>query len=76
MARSVMDVAIMLNAMRSPFGAVAGESSGEKSGDHGDLPADYTAFVRPGAMHGARIGIDIQWRTADHMADRLRKGEM
>ncbi len=63
MARSVMDVAIMLNAMRSPFGEVAGEFSGQENGNHdrGNLPADYTAFVRPGAMAGARIGVDIRW---------------
>ncbi|MDQ2952054.1 MAG: amidase family protein [Chloroflexota bacterium] len=61
MARSVMDVAIMLNAMRSPFGAVAGEFSGQQYGDHGDLPADYTAFVRTGALRGARIGVDSWW---------------
>jgi amidase len=72
MARNVMDVAILLNAMRSPFGPVASDSSDGNGGNgqHGnhdrpDLPADYTAFVRPGAMRGATIGIDIQWRTGD-----------
>jgi amidase len=65
MARSVMDVAILLNAMRSPFGEVAGDSSGQHDGNHdrGDLPDDYTKFVRPGAMRGARIGVDVQFRT-------------
>jgi amidase len=63
MARNVMDVAILLNAMRSPFGEVAGDSSGNEHGDHGqgDLPDDYTAFVRPGALRGARIGVDTRW---------------
>jgi amidase len=65
MARNVMDIAILLNAMRSPFGVVAGEVSGEQSGDHGNLPADYTAFVRPGAMAGARIGVDKAFRSGD-----------
>jgi amidase len=75
MARNVMDIAILLNAMRSPFGEVAAQSSehdddGQGDDDTGDhersgLPADYTKFVRPGAMRGARIGIDIQWRTGD-----------
>jgi amidase len=65
MARSVMDIAILLNAMRSPFGEVAGEFSGQQSGNHGNLPADYTAFVRPGAMRGARIGVDTRWLSGD-----------
>jgi amidase len=67
MARNVMDVAILLNAMRSPFGAVAGERSGEHDGDHdgGELPDDYTEFVRPGAMRGARIGVDVRWLSGD-----------
>jgi amidase len=76
MARNVMDIAILLNAMRSPFGPVAGSPSDnddngdhdrEQHGDHDrpDLPADYRAFVRPGAMRGARIGIDKPWRTGD-----------
>jgi amidase len=65
MARSVMDVAILLNAMRSPFGEVA-DAVGDEHGNHDrDLPDDYTAFVRPGAMRGARIGIDVEWRTGD-----------
>jgi amidase len=63
MARSVMDVAIMLNAMRSPFGPVASAlASADGDGhDRGELPADYTAFVRPGAMRGARIAVDTNW---------------
>jgi amidase len=67
MARNVMDIAILLNAMRSPFGAVAGEFDGEENGNHdrGELPADYTKFVRPGAMRGARIGVDTRWLSGD-----------
>jgi len=66
MARNVMDIAILLNAMRSPFGEVAGDSSGQHDGkDRGELPEDYTAFVRPGALRGARIGVDVRWRTGD-----------
>jgi amidase len=63
MARNVMDIAILLNAMRSPFGEVAGDSSDNEKGDHGrgELPDDYTAFVRPGALRGARIGVDTRW---------------
>ena len=48
MTRTVTDAAIMLNAMRTPFGEVAGHS----------LPADYRAFLTRGALDGARIGVD------------------
>jgi amidase len=66
MARSVMDVAIMLNAMRSPFGPVAADMDGQRGDDdEGELPADYTAFVRPGALRRARIGVDVRWLSGD-----------
>ena len=67
MARNVMDIAIMLNAMRSPFGAMAGDFAGDENGNHqrGQLPDDYTTFVRPGAMRGARIGVDTRWISGD-----------
>jgi amidase len=67
MARNVMDVAILLNAMRSPFGEVANGSSGQQGGnnDRGNLPDDYTVFVRPGALRGARIGVDVRWISGD-----------
>lgn len=48
MARSVTDAAILLNALRSPFGRVADQ----------ELPEDYTAFLDRRALRGARIGID------------------
>ncbi len=48
MARTVTDVAILLNAMKTPFGPVAGQS----------LPADYTAFLQRGSLEGMRIGVD------------------
>jgi amidase len=59
MGRSVTDVAILLNAMVSPFGAVAGE----------DIPADYTSFLQRGALAGARIGVDRRVFSADYFAD-------
>lgn len=46
--RTVTDAALMLNAMRTPFGAVKGRK----------LPRDYTKFLRRGALRGARIGVD------------------
>ncbi len=46
--RTVTDAAIMLNALRTPFGAVKDRK----------LPRDYTRFLRRGALKGARIGVD------------------
>jgi amidase len=48
MARSVTDAAIMLDALRSPFGEVLGRR----------LPRDYRSALRPGALRGARIGVN------------------
>jgi amidase len=51
MGRSVTDVAILLNVLKSPFGHVDGRP----------LPADYTRFLRRGALQGARIGRDVRY---------------
>jgi amidase len=51
MGRSVTDVAILLNALRSPFGRVFGQP----------LPIDYTQFLQRGALQGARIGRDVRF---------------
>jgi amidase len=51
MARSVTDVAILLGVLQSPFGDVSGHA----------VPADYTAFLRRGALDGARIGRDVRF---------------
>jgi amidase len=51
MGRSVTDVAILLNALQSPFGRVIGQP----------LPDDYTRFLRRGALQGARIGRDVRF---------------
>jgi amidase len=48
MARTVTDVAILLNVMKSPFGPVTGRR----------LPRDYTRFLDPRGLRGARIGIE------------------
>ena len=39
---------MLLNVLKSPCGPVAGQP----------LPADYTAFLNPNALGGARIGIE------------------
>jgi len=51
MGRSVTDVAILLNALKSPFGPVAGRP----------LPDDYTRFLRRGSLQGARVGRDVRY---------------
>ena len=56
MCRTVTDVAIMLNVLKSPFGAVIGHV----------LPGDYTAFLQRGTLNGARIGVDTRYFTADY----------
>ena len=45
--------------MRSPFGAVRGQR----------LPRDYRAFLRRGALRGARIGVDRRLFAGDDSAD-------
>jgi amidase len=58
MARTVTDAAILLNSMVTPFGRVA-ESR---------LPSDYTAFLKRGALNGARIGVDRRMFLPEYFA--------
>lgn len=58
MARTVTDSAVLLNALVSPFGPVAGHP----------LPGDYTAFLQRGALNGARIGIDRRQFSPEYFA--------
>jgi amidase len=51
MARSVTDVAILLGALQSPWGEVIGHQ----------LPSEYTQFLQPGSLNGARIGRDVRF---------------
>jgi amidase len=46
--RTVTDAAVMLGALRSPYGEVSGHA----------LPADYTSVLQRGTLNGARIGVD------------------
>jgi amidase len=55
-ARTVTDVAVLLGAMQTPFGPVAGRP----------LPSDYTVFLRRGTLKGARIGVDERYFTPDY----------
>src|SRR6266481_5483916 len=56
MGRTVTDVAILLGALQTPFGSVAGAR----------LPREYTQFLRRGALRGARIGVDRRFFTLDY----------
>jgi amidase len=59
MTRTVTDAAVVLNVLRSPFGAVAGRR----------LPRDYRRYLRHGALRGARIGVDRRLFAGDPSAD-------
>jgi len=56
--RTVTDVAVLLNVLKSPWGPVVGH----------DLPQDYTAFLNPNALQGARIGIERRQFSEDYFA--------
>ena len=56
MTRTVVDAAILLGAMQSPFGEVAGQP----------VPADYTQFLQRGSLAGRRIGVDRKYFTPDY----------
>ncbi len=62
MCRSVADAAALLNVLRSPFGDVAGQS----------LPADYTDFLNPAALSGARLAVDLRYVDGDLGASPAR----
>jgi amidase len=53
MARTVVDLAILLRVMQSPFGSVAGYM----------LPDDYTSFLTAGSLVGKTIGVDQRFLT-------------
>jgi amidase len=58
MTRTVMDTAILLNVMKTPFGRVRGRN----------LPPDYRRFVDPKGLRGARIGIERRQFSEDYFA--------
>ena len=59
MARTVTDVALLLNAMNRRSGGCAAS----------ELPHDYTRFLRRGALKGARIGVDRRLFDVAYFAD-------
>jgi len=74
MARTVRDVAILLGAMA---GADAEDSA--TAGSQGKLFADYTKFLDPAALKGARLGVVRKYFGFNDAVDRLMEtllGEM
>ena len=58
-ARTVTDAAIYAGPDAKPV----------RFGAWKNLPSDYTAFLRRGALRGSRIGMDYRYFTADYGAD-------
>jgi amidase len=56
MARTVIDLAILLNVTRSPFGPVLGHQ----------IPSDYTQFLDANSLEGKTIGIDQRYLTGPY----------
>jgi amidase len=66
MARSVYDVAVALGAMTGVDPADAATKKSE-----GKFHTDYTKFLKPGALHGARIGIARDFMGKDAGTDQV-----
>jgi len=74
MARTVRDVAILLGAM-----AVADSADSATAGSQGKLFTDYTKFLDPAALKGARLGVVRKYFGFNDAVDRLMEtllGEM
>ncbi|CAN5476141.1 amidase [soil metagenome] len=56
MCRTVSDVAIMMNVLRSPTAKVARHQ----------LPVDYTVHLKRGSLQGKRIGVDERYFTRNY----------
>jgi amidase len=71
MARTVRDVAVLLSALAGadPRDAATGESSGR-------APADYTKFLDPNGLHGARIGVARKYFGFSNAVDKLMTGAL
>ncbi|MDR3416171.1 MAG: amidase family protein [Nevskia sp.] len=68
MARSVYDIAVALNVMAGPDPADPMTAKSE-----GRVEKDYTAFLRKGALTGARIGIARNFDGQDEQVDAVFK---
>ena len=73
-ARTVTDMATLLTAIAGPDPADADNLSLELYENHptaGSLPIDYTAFLRRGALEGARLGVARDYFGGDPEIDAL-----
>ncbi len=66
MAASVADAAAMLSVLAAPDPQDPAADLGDHYSERSRGPTDYTGFLDPGAIEGARIGI---WRAASATAD-------
>ncbi len=71
MARSVTDVAIALGAMT---GADPDDKTTEMSA--GKAEADYTKYLKPGALRGARIGVARDFGGGDPAVDKITENAL
>ena len=71
MARSVTDLAIALGAMT---GADAADTATRRSAGHAE--SDYTQFLRPNALKGARIGIARDFTGFDTEVDWIMESSL
>jgi len=66
MARTVADAAILLNVLAGPDPRDPASASGV-----GKAPADYTRFLDPSGMRGARLGVARKYLGFNDAVDRL-----
>jgi amidase len=71
MARTVRDVALLLNALAGtdPRDAATAESGGK-------APADYTKFLDPGGLRGVRIGVARKYFGFSDAVDKIMAGAL
>lgn len=71
MARTVRDVAVLLSALvgTDPRDAATAESSGK-------APVDYTKFLDPNGLRGARIGVARKYFGFSDAVDKLMAGAL
>src|SRR5271156_332708 len=71
MARTVRDVAILLGAMAAADPQDRATSGSQNSGNQGKVQADYTKFLDPAGLKGARLGIARKYFGFNDVVDKL-----
>ena len=71
MARTVRDVAILLGAMAGADPQDPATSGSQNSGNQGKVQADYTKFLDPAGLKGARLGIARKYFGFNDVVDKL-----